>query len=67
MVTRLFFLNISLEKNSTLAHFVSHCAIRLDSKSTSVYRQGISSFLQRCKHHYMVHDISHVLDGNIRL
>lgn len=42
MVTR-FFLNISHEKMSTLAHFVSHCAIQLDGKSTAVYRQGISS------------------------
>lgn len=66
MVTR-FFLIISLEKISTLAHFVCHCAILLDGKSTAVYRQGISSFLQRRKHHYLVHDISHVLDGNIRL
>ena len=52
---------------STLAHFVSHYAIQLDGKSTAVYRKGISSFLQRRKHHYLVHDISHVLDGNIRL
>ena len=58
MVTR-FFLNISHEKMSTLAHFVSHCAILLDGKSTAVYRQGISSFLQRRKHHYLVHDKTH--------
>ncbi len=59
MVTR-FFLNISHEKMSTLAHFVSHCAILLDGNSTAVYRQGISSFLQRRKHHYLVHDKTHV-------